>query len=80
MAGQRPLTEEVAGAQDSHDGFFAGLGQHRQLDAPVLNIENGIGRVALRVDGRALPIVNDLSRNARRLEEGFRVERALGLP
>jgi hypothetical protein len=79
LTGQRPLTEEVAGAQHSHDRLFAGLGEHRQFHAPVLNVEDGVGRIALRVDGRGWLIVHECSRHAGRIEECLRVERVLAL-
>jgi hypothetical protein len=46
LAGPRPFTDEVAGAQYPYDRLFDGLGDDRQLHAPVLNVEDGIGRVA----------------------------------
>src|SRR5204862_3295376 len=62
-----------------NDRLFAGLGDHRQLHASLLNIENSIGRVALRVDRRAAPVVHDFCCHSRRAEEGLRVEHASDL-
>ena len=77
LAGERPLTEEVAGAQHPHDRLLAGLGQHRQLHAPVLNVEDGVGRIALREDDRGWFVVHERSRHPGRIEECLRVERVL---
>src|SRR5205807_4100309 len=76
VSGERPFTEKVAKAQYAYDGFSAGLRQHRQFHAPVLNVEDGIGRVALRVDDGVRWIRDDLSGYARRGKEGLCIEPA----
>ena len=40
LTGQAALAEEVAGAEHRHDGLFAGLRQHRQLDAARLDVQD----------------------------------------
>jgi hypothetical protein len=56
LPGQSAFTEEIAAAQYPHDGVPADRRHHRQLHTAGLNVEDGIGRVALLVDGRLPPI------------------------
>jgi hypothetical protein len=44
------LTEEVAGAQDGHDPFFALLGHNRELHLASPEIEQRIRRLSLPED------------------------------
>ena len=41
------LTEEVAGSEHPDNGLSTRLRQHRELHGAFLNVENGVGRVAL---------------------------------
>ena len=79
LAGKRSFAEKIAWTQYADDRLLASRGHHRQLHAPLLNVEDGIGCVALREDGRGGWVVRDSLREARRIEEGFRVECALSL-
>ena len=50
LAGQASLAKEVAGAQNGNHRFLALLGDDRELDLAFLDIEDGVGRVALQED------------------------------
>jgi hypothetical protein len=47
---QASLTKEVAGLQDGHYRLLALFGNNRELDLAFVDIENGVGRVALEKD------------------------------
>ena len=47
---KRPLAKEVAGAQHRHDRFLAGVGEDPELHAALLNVDDAIAGVTLRVD------------------------------
>jgi hypothetical protein len=47
VARQRPLTEKVAGPRHRHNGLFAPVRQHRELDRACLNVQDAVGRIAL---------------------------------
>ena len=72
LAGQAAFAEELARAEHAHDGFPARLGQHRQLDAALLDVEHVLARVALgEEDDVASPILDDLLRDPSRVKEDF---------
>jgi len=77
LTGQRAFAKEIALAQHSDDRFFAALRQHGQLHAPLLNVKDGVGWVALRVDGGGRPIVHDPAPDAGRIEERCHAELSL---
>src|SRR4029453_3309873 len=74
LAGERPLTEEVARAQYPHDRLLPSLGQHRQLDPPLLNVENGVGGSTLRENDRRWCVGRRTSGHPGRIEEGLGVK------
>ena len=74
LAGQRPFPEEVSGTHDADDRLLAGLGNDRQLDAALLNVEDALARLTLDEDRRGCWIVDGLSRDARGIEERLGVE------
>src|SRR4029453_19221537 len=76
LAGERPLTEEVARAQYPHDRLLPSLGQHRQLDPPLLNVENGVGGSTLRENDRRWCVGRRASGHPGRIEEGLGVKYA----
>ena len=54
MSVQATFAEELSGPHDSDHRFLALLGDDENLDLPLLDIENGIGGVALRKHDLAL--------------------------
>src|SRR4029453_11644274 len=76
LAGERPLTEEVARAQYPHDRLLPSLGQHRQLDAALLNVENGVGGSALRENDCRCCVACAGAGHPGRIEEGLGVKYA----
>ena len=50
LTGEGAFPEEIARPQHRHDRFFAGSRQHRDLDAPLLNVQDRVTRLALRKD------------------------------
>ena len=81
LPGQASFAEEVAGAQHGDHGFLAGLGEHRQLDAALLDVHDAVGTVALRKDHLVRRILDDLLREPGGVEKRLRVEggTALGI-
>jgi len=77
LPGQGPFTKEVAAAQHPHDRLSARWGDHGQLHRSLLNVEESVGRVTLRVDSLAWSMVHDLSCHPRRMQECVRIKRAL---
>ena len=74
---QASFAEELAGAQHRHDRLSARLREHRELHATLLDVQNVLTRVALGEDDVGSPILHDLSRDSRRVEEGLGIERPL---
>ena len=61
LAGQASLAEEVAGAQKGDHCFLALFGDYRELDLAFLDIEEGIGWIALQEDLVILRVVRPAS-------------------
>ena len=47
---QRTFPEKVAATQHRHHRLFAGPRQHRNLDAALLDVHDGVARLTLRED------------------------------
>ena len=77
LTGQASFAKELARTEHRHDGFTPRLREHRKLDVPLLDVEDVLTRVALREDDLGSPIVHDLSRDPRRVEEGLSIEGAV---
>ena len=56
LAGKAPLADKVSAPEHRDHRFLALLGHDRELDLALLDIENGIGGLALPVD-RILELV-----------------------
>ena len=65
MAIQTSFAEKVIMFQNSHDGSLAPLGNDSELDLALLDIKNGVRRIALPEDNLILSIIGN--RLARRL-------------
>jgi hypothetical protein len=74
LAGKAAFAEEVAGAEHRHHSFPAGLREHRQLDAALLDVHDGVARVALGEHDLVAAEFDDLLRQSRRVEKLLRVE------
>jgi hypothetical protein len=57
FAGQASLAKEIARAQQRNHRFLALLGDDRELDFAFVDIENGVGRVALQEDLVVLRVI-----------------------
>ena len=75
LAREAPFAEERAGVQDGDDGLLAAAGQHRQLHAPLLDVQNRGGRIALREDDRRPPVFGRRPGHIRRAQELVQIER-----
>jgi hypothetical protein len=51
LAGEAAFTEKAGSLQNSGDGFFALLGNNRELAPTVLDVKDGISRISLRKGG-----------------------------
>src|SRR5208337_777379 len=51
LAGKTPFPQKIARSKDRHNGFSAGLIDHRKLHAAFLNVQHILGGIALRKDG-----------------------------
>jgi hypothetical protein len=58
----------------SHDGFLAGLINHRELHAAVLNVHDGFGGIAPREDGFFSSKCIYFSAQTGRVEKQFHIE------
>jgi hypothetical protein len=74
LTGQCPFPEEISRAQHRHHGFFASPGEHRDLDAALLNVHDGIARLPLREDDCSLGKCRHVPRSALGRKDGFGVE------
>jgi hypothetical protein len=77
MVAQASLAEELPGLQNANDGFLALTGDDDELDSALLDIKDGLGRVALR-ENALVPVVF-LNRFTRPqfCNEGYRVKQVL---
>jgi len=48
LACQATFAKEVTGLQNGDDRFLALFGDNRELELACLNVEDGVGRIALR--------------------------------
>ncbi len=74
LTGERSFSKEVAFAHNSDGRFFARLRYHSELNFSFLQIENGIGRIALREDYLSLGRNHQLAPIANGREESRRIE------
>src|SRR5690606_18756274 len=72
---ERTFPEEVTRTQHGHHGFLASPGEHRDLDAALLDVHDGVARLTLREDGLPLRVRHDAPRRTSGLEERLGVER-----
>ena len=75
LSGQAALAEEVPLPVERDDRFLPLLGDDADLDLALLNVKDGIRRVALREDFLILAIVRYGPPAVHGAEEGFHVER-----
>jgi len=61
---EAPLAKEVTRPQDRHDRFFAQPRLHRELDAPLLQVEHVGGGIPLREDDGRPGVFGDSSGDA----------------
>jgi hypothetical protein len=59
LAGQASLAKEIARAQQGNHRFLALFGDDRELDFSFVDVENGVGWVALEVDLVVLRVVGE---------------------
>ena len=78
LSRETSLAKEIARAQHGHDRFSAGRGEHRELDAALLDVHHGVALIALREDHLGRPILHDPLRQSGRIEKGLGVERGHG--
>src|SRR5947207_5848603 len=74
LTGEGAFPEEVARAHYSYNGLLASLGQHRQLHPALLNVEDGVRRIALGENGRRRRVVRPTFVHSRRIQERLGVE------
>ena len=55
LASETPFAEEIARAEQGDDGFLALIGNNRELNPPPLDVEDGLGGVALPEDDPPRP-------------------------
>ena len=77
LTGQATLTEEVSRTQHRDDRFAAGFGQHRELHAAFLEVQDAVTDIALSEDHLASPIRDNPFRESRRIEKRLNIERRL---
>jgi hypothetical protein len=61
LTGKAPLAEELPWAQHRHHRLPAGLREHREFHAALLDVQDMLTRVALGEDDRRSPILDDPS-------------------
>jgi len=71
-----PFSQKVSGAKNGHDRFLATLIHHRQPYAPLLDVHDAIGGLALREDGLLFSELLNPSRCSDRFEKHLCVEGA----
>src|ERR1043166_5947026 len=80
LSGQASFAEEITGPLKGDHGLLPLLGEHGDLHLAFLNVENGIGRSALRVDNLILWIIGYGPSATYFREKLFRIERRLRVP
>ncbi len=78
LAGQASLAEEVADIQYGDDPLLALLGDDRQLDLALLDIEDAIGGISLPEDALVRLISRRGSAGADRCQKSRRLEERRG--
>jgi hypothetical protein len=77
MLAETTLAEELPGLQDSDNRLLALAGDHRQLDPPLLDIEDRVRRFPLRVDLLVLVVFLNRFSGAGLRQKGFGIKRVL---
>ena len=74
LARKAPFPKKIARSKDRHNGFFAGLIDHRKLHTAFLNVHDRLGGSALREDGFFFSKLVYLSPQTGRVEKQFHIE------
>jgi hypothetical protein len=77
LSDQTSFTQEFVGAQKRHHGFLALLRQDGDFDLAPLDIDNGIGIVALRKNDFLFGVRGDNASRGRCRQEFRRIEGAV---
>ena len=76
LAGQAALAKKIPRTQRRDDGLAAGLGEDREPDGAVLNVEDLSGGIALGKNQLVRRVLDDFPLHTRRIQELLRVEAA----
>jgi hypothetical protein len=75
LAGQASLAEEVAFSVQRNDCFLTRVGYNADLDLALLDLKNGVRRVALREDLLVFAVGRNGPPAVGLAEEGIHIER-----
>jgi hypothetical protein len=74
LAGETGFAKEIAGLEHGHDRGSPALRNHRQLDLALLEVVDGVRRIALGEDDLLPPVRADRASPDHSRQQGLRIE------